>query len=142
MDVAVLISTGIALFWVYKLVRRLMEPKRRGLWEGSVPADDDLREWYKGIWWQTYDVIAPEHRVNHQPTPHLFVYQDHHFLPMAPDERLIGWWSHDQRAIFVTRASQRNINLIRHECAHDIMNSIHHSDQYFSPGTYVMKQFE
>lgn len=129
-------------FWLFKLVKYWVSPERRMLWAGSEPiTDEELRNWYMEIWWETYSVIAPEDRVNHEPTPHWWIYKDHTFLPTYLGERLIGWWAMEQRAIFVTTASKDNVNLIRHECAHDIMNSINHSDKYFSPNTYVLKQF-
>lgn len=131
-------------FFIWKLVTGLRDKaRRRMLWAGSVPITDaELRAWYREIWWETYQVIAPEDRVNHEPTLHWWVYQDHTFLPSYLGAMLIGWWSMKERAIFVTKASMRNRNLIRHECAHDIMNSIEHSAKYFSAGTYVMKQFQ
>lgn len=130
-------------FWVYKLWVGLRKPRPRKLWAGSVPiADEARRALYTEIWWETYEVIAPEDRVNHEPTPHWWMYQDHTFLPSYLGERLIGWWAKEQRAIFVTKASKDNRNLIRHECAHDIMDSIAHDPKYFPAHGYVMKQFE
>lgn len=131
------------LFFAYKIVRHyFFTPKRRKLWAGSEPITDEiLRTRYTELWWETYNVIEPADRVNHEPTPHWWIYKDHYFLPSYLGTNLIGWWAMEQRAIFVTSSSVTNEQLIRHECAHDIMNSIHHSDKYFSPNTYVMKQF-
>ena len=135
---------GFVLFWVGKVVHHFFfAKKKRMLWAGSVPiTNEELRDWYATIWWETYQVIAPEDRVNHTPTPHWLIYKDAEvFLPSYLGVRLIGWWAMEQRAIFVTDASKKNRNLIRHECAHDIMNSIQHSAKYFSLETYVMNQF-
>lgn len=139
--VHVLALAGVA-FWIYQLVKGLRRPRARRLWEGSVRiTDPELLQWYEQLWWETYAVIAPEHRVNHAPTTNWFLYQDHHFLPTYMGNRLIGWWSGLDRIIFVTPASIRNAQLIRHECAHDIMHSVGHDSRYFSDGTYVMRQF-
>ena len=148
MDLTPWLALGFVGFWIYKVVKHyFFTPKRRKLWAGSVPiTDETLRAWYVEVWWETYNVIAPEDRVNHEPTPHWWIYQDHHFLPSYLGQSLIGYWVKQQgdasRVIFVTEASKNNRNLIRHECAHDIMNSIEHSTKYFSQGTYVMRQFQ
>lgn len=139
-----ILLVAFVIFWVWKTAKGVwFAAKRRKLWAGSVPIDDEgLREWYTQIWWETYKIIAPEDRVNHEPTSHWWLYLDHTFLPTYLGERLIGWWSMKERAIFVTKDSLNNRNLVRHECAHDIMNSIEHREKYFSSNTYVMKQFQ
>lgn len=147
MDLTLWLALAFVVFWVGKLVHHFFfAPKRRKLWAGSVPiTDEKLRAWYTEIWWETYNVIAPEDRVHHEPTPHWWMYMDHHFLPSYLGQNLIGYWVKQQgdasRVIFVTGASKENRNLIRHECAHDIMDSIYHSDKYFRRDSYVMKQF-
>jgi hypothetical protein len=139
-----ILAVAFVLFWVWKAVTGFIAYRtRRKLWAGSKPITDlELLAWYKEIWWETYAVIDPADRVYHEPTPHWWKYQDHHFLPSYLGERLIGWWAKEQRCIFVTDLSMRNRDLIRHECAHDIMDSIEHSAKYFSKNTYVMHQFK
>ena len=139
MDIVLLAGLGFVGFCVYKLVRYFTTPRPRNLWPGSEPiTDPERRAWYTEIWWETYAVIDPEDRRNHEPTPHWCIYKDAAIIPGG----FIGWWSKDQRAIFVTIGSKDNVNLVRHECAHDIMNAIDHRTKYFSKGTYVMKQFQ
>jgi hypothetical protein len=130
---------AFVVWFLYKAGTYYLGDRPRNLWKGSEPITDlQLLALYKEIWWETYAVIAPEHRVNHEPTPHWWIYKDAAIIPGG----YIGWWSKDQRAVFVTKASKTNRQLIRHECAHDIMNSIEHPSAYFQSHTYVMQQFK
>ena len=144
MDIRVILAVFFVIFFIVKIVTGLKQSRRRMLWAGSEPiTDEELRQWFFEVWWETYEVIDPADRVNHTPTPHWWMYKDHTtFLPSYLGNMLIGWWAKDQRAIFVTERSKNNRNLVRHECAHDIMNSIEHSSKYFDNNTYVMKQFQ
>jgi len=121
-----------------RAVTTIGQPTPRQMWAGSEPITDELeRARLMDIWWETYERIDPADRIHHEPTLHWWIYQDADIIPGG----FLGYWTHASRAIHVTRATIHNVQLIRHECAHDIMNQRSHPETYFSEGTYIMKQF-
>jgi hypothetical protein len=133
-----LFSLAFVSFAAYKLIRRYAFPAPRKMWAGSVPiTDEKVRERLTRLWWETYSRIDPDDRRNHDPAIHWWMYMDADVMPGG----FAGYWTSELRAIHVTRATVNNDQLVRHECAHDILNSIHHFDKYFTPGKIPLKQF-
>lgn len=137
-DPVLLATLAFVLWWLYKLGAHYLWNRPRDIWKGSeFVTDITLLDFYREVWWETYYAIAPAERVHHQPTPYWRIYTDAKRLPGG----FVGYWMRDQRCIFFTAAHSTNRQLIRHECAHDILNSIEHPSSYFQPDTYILRPF-